>query len=315
MDFMPFLLSNFKLYTHKPDGRWITFLIGISLILFFSQSFTTGTTGPTLAQKKVVFIAGSCSHGRGEHEYKAGCLLLAKQLTQHIPSLQVQVYTDGWPADPNAFSNVAAVILFADGGEANMINSHLQELNDLTKKGVGLACIHYAIEVPKGAPGNHLLNWLGGYFETYWSVNPVWTADFKTMPNHPITRGVKPFTIRDEWYYHMRFRADMAGVTPILTAVPPASTLTRPDGPHSNNPYVRAEKGKPQVVAWCRERPDGGRGFGITGGHYHSVWADDNYRKLVLNAITWLAKVDVPTGGVKSRTPARAEMESNQCDK
>ncbi|MDB5240606.1 MAG: signal peptide protein, partial [Spirosoma sp.] len=137
---------------------------------------------------------------------------------------------------------------------------------------------------------------------------------FKTMPDHPITRGVKPFAIRDEWYYHMRFRASMEGITPILAAVPPPSTLTRPDGSHGNNPYVRAEKGKPQLLAWCRERPDGGRGFGITGGHYHSVWADDNYRKLVLNAITWLAKIDVPTGGVTSQTPTNAEMESNQCE-
>ncbi len=46
------------------------------------------------------------------------------------------------------------------------------------------------------------------------------------LPEHPITRGVKPFKINDEWYYHMRFREEMEGVTPILTDLPPDATLT-----------------------------------------------------------------------------------------
>ena len=36
---------------------------------------------------------------------------------------------------------------------------------------------------------------------------------------HPTARGVKPFVIKDEWYYHMRFVEGMKGVTPILSAV------------------------------------------------------------------------------------------------
>ena len=95
------------------------------------------------------------------------------------------------------------------------------------------------MEVPKGAPGEMMKKWLGGYFEIFWSVNPHWTAEFKTLPNHPITRGVKPFSLKDEWYYHMKFRDEMNGVTPILSALPPPDTLKRGDGPHSNNPHVR----------------------------------------------------------------------------
>ena len=301
------IVNSFRNISYKG---WV-FSASICLGIVFFKLATHDTVGSHLAKKRVIFIAGACSHGSGEHEYKAGCLLLANQLTKYVPSLQAQVYTDGWPQDPAAFENAAAVILYADGGEANMVNKHLQQIDELMKKGVGLGCIHYAIEVPKGAPGTYFLTWLGGYFETYWSVNPVWTAQFKTLPKHPITQGVKPFTIEDEWYYHMRFRPAMEGIIPLLTAVPPATT--RPDGSHGNNPYVRAEKGKPQHVAWCQERTDGGRGFGITGGHYHRVWADDNYRKLVLNAIAWLAKVDVPTDGVKTQTPTQAEMAANLC--
>ena len=96
----------------------------------------------------------------------------------------------------------------------------------------------------------------------------------------------------------MRFRENMQGVTPLLSAIAPESTLERPDGPHSGNPHVRASvaNGEPQHLAWCVERPDGGRGFGFTGGHYHSKWGDDQMRKLILNAIAWTAKLEIPEG-------------------
>ena len=51
-------------------------------------------------------------------------------------------------------------------------------------------------------------------------------------------------------------------------------------------------------MAWVTTREDGGRGFGVTGGHFHKSWQEDNFRKLVLNAILWIAHEDVPEGGV-----------------
>jgi hypothetical protein len=146
-----------------------------------------------------------------------------------------------------------------------------------------------------------------------WSVNPHWTANFDALPDHPITRGVKPLAIHDEWYYHMRFRDGLEGVTPILTDLPPRSSLSRPDGSHSGNPHVRAAiaRGEPQHMAWATERADGGRGFGFTGGHVHWNWADPNFRKLVLNAIAWCAKVEVPADGVGDAPKTLSDMESN----
>jgi putative membrane-bound dehydrogenase-like protein len=54
-------------------------------------------------------------------------------------------------------------------------------------------------------------------------------------------------------------------------------------------------------MMWVIERAGGGRGFGFTGGHYHKNWGDDNFRKVVLNAILWIAHIDVPAGGVESK--------------
>jgi type 1 glutamine amidotransferase len=214
------------------------------------------------------------------------------------------VYSIGWPSEASAFDGAAAIVLYMDGGSAHpaIQNDHLEQLASLMKKGVGLVCLHYATEPTKEKGQKEFLEWIGGAFEVDWSVNPTWDADFKTLPKHPITHGVRPFTTHDEWYFHIRFPEGMKGVTPILSAVAPESTMNRKDGPHEGNPAVResVKKGESQVVAWACERADGGRGFGFTGGHYHDNWGNDDVRKLVLNAIVWAAKGSVPAEGVKS---------------
>ncbi|MBU6400898.1 MAG: ThuA domain-containing protein [Verrucomicrobia bacterium] len=259
------------------------------------------------ASKKIVFVAGTPSHGPAQHEHRAGCLLLSRCINE-LPGITSVVYSNGWPRDPHAFDGADAIVIYADGGEGHpaIQDDHLQVLGDLMKKGVGLGCLHYAVEVPKDRGGREFLDWIGGYFETYWSVNPTWTADFKTLPRHPVTRGVQPFQIYDEWYYHMRFRPGMQGVTPILTAVPPDRTRGRPgvNDAHGGNPEVQAHRGEPEHTMWVAVRPGGGRGFGFSGGHYHKNWGNPDFRKLVLNAILWIAKVDVPANGVECTVTA-----------
>ena len=263
-------------------------------------------------RKKLVLIAGRRSHGYNAHEHNAGCLLLARLLNENVPQIYATVYRDGWPKDPTAFDNADAIAMFCDGGGGHVAMRHLDEVDAMARKGMGIACLHYGVEIPKGRPGNSMLGWTGGYFETFWSVNPHWKAEFKQLPKHPITRGVKPFAIDDEWYYHMRFVDGMKGVTAVLTAIPPDSTRQRPDGPHSGNPTVRARKGMPEHVAWAYERPGGGRGFGFTGGHWHYNWAHDDFRKIVLNALVWICGLEVPPNGVQSKTPTIEELEADQ---
>ncbi len=266
---------------------------------------------------KIVFVAGRPSHAPGDHEHRAGCMLLAKSLNENVEGVNAVTTHYGWPKDDAIFDGADTVVMYCDGGKGHMVNRHMDEFGELIKAGVGLVCLHYAVETPKGKEGDTFLDWLGGYFETDWSVNPHWTAQFKKLPDHPITSGVKPFEINDEWYYHMRFREGMEGVTPILTAMPGEDTLTRPDGPHSGNPHVRkaVANGEEQHVAWAFDRPDGGRSFGFTGGHYHKSWQHDDVRKLVLNAICWTAKMDIPEEGIESPTPTDEEMEANLDDK
>ena len=195
-----------------------------------------------------------------------------------------------------------AVVIGSDAGK--LIRKNLDHFKKLTEAGVGIACIHYTLDVREEPAEEAVLRAIGGFYDTHWSVNPTWTAEFTELPDHPITRGVEPFKIRDEWYYHMRFREDMEGVTPILTTVPPDKTREGPDGPHSGNPHVRKRKGMPEHVAWAHERPNDSRGFGFTGLHSHWNLANTGFRTVLLNACLWTAGADVPEEGVDSDDPS-----------
>ncbi len=268
---------------------------------------------------RIVLIAGRPSHPPGMHEFRAGAMLLQKALGA-VPNLRVDVYTNGWPTkvvdgkpvdDHAALDGADAILIYADGGKGHpaLQNDRVAVLDALAAKGVGLGFAHYAVEVPAGPSGETMQRWAGGFYETNWSVNPMWTPDFTTFPTHPITRGVGPFATHDEWYFNMRWTPDAAAknrITNLLVATPGDDVR---DGPYVSprGPYdhIIAASGRPEVMMWAFERADGGRSFGFTGGHTHAHWGDVNQRRIMLNALLWMAKIDVPAGGVVDTiTPA-----------
>jgi hypothetical protein len=288
--------------------------------LFAALLFATSLAqaGPGDDKTVLCFVSHKTSHGFGAHEYAAGCRLIGKWLEESYPDAKIESrYSINWPTDPDTFFKDAdTVIFFCGGGGGHLVNGHVPEFDAVMRSGAGLACLHYAVEVPIGPSAKGMLAWMGGYFEMNWSVNPHWVAEFKVFPGHPAANGVKPFAIDDEWYFHMRFVEGMKGVTPILSAVAPAKTMERPDGPHSGNPAVReaVAKGEPQHVAWTYERGEDyqkGRGFGFTGLHYHWNWEDDNFRKTVLNGVAWSARLEVPEKGIEVPKPTRDFLEAN----
>jgi type 1 glutamine amidotransferase len=240
---------------------------------------------------KIVLVAGHRSHGPGEHEFFAGCALLMKLLQQTHGVFPVMA-RDDWPKDPKTFEGAKSVVFFMDGGDRHPViqRNHMEELHKLMDSGAGFVNLHYAVEYPK-SQNEIILSWLGGYYETGYSINPHWKADIKALPEHPITRGVKPFDIQDEWYYNIRFSPDMRGVTPIVKATPPDETR--------RTKAAEQHKGREEILAWAFNRDNGGRSFGFTGAHFHKNWGDENFRRLVVNAILWTAKADVPAEGAK----------------
>ena len=89
--------------------------------------------------------------------------------------------------------------------------------------------------------------------------------------------------------------------TPVLVAKPSDETrngpYVYPKGPY---PHIQQALGRKEVVLWAVDRPDGGRGFGFTGGHFHIDWQNDDFRRSILNSLCWNTGVDVPKDGVNS---------------
>lgn len=266
-------------------------------------------------KQKLVLIAGKPSHPPRMHEFNAGVQLLAKCLKEQ-PNLVVEYVLNGWPDNEAVFQDADAVVFYMDGGPKHEAvkdgGKRLALIEEWAKKGVGIGCMHYGVEVVPEQAGDQLKRWIGGFYEGMYSCNPIWQPTFTSFPEHPITRGVQPFQIKDEWYFNMRFlgdfnadsakTADGVTFTPILVTKPDDDVR---DGPyvHPKGPYEHIVKasGRQEAVMWAVERADGGRGFGFTGGHFHDNWGNESFRKTVLNALVWVTKGEVPASGVASQ--------------
>ncbi|MEX1295571.1 MAG: ThuA domain-containing protein [Candidatus Limnocylindrales bacterium] len=272
---------------------------------------------------KLLLIAGRPSHSPGAHEYRAGMLLLA-QCLQAVPNLEVDVHDEGWVSSDDAFAGASAVAIFADGGVRHPLleDDHLATISNLIdERRLGFGLMHYAVELPEGDGAERVGSWIGGHYEDQVSCNPIWKARIEHLPAHPVARGVAPFETTDEWYFNIQFdqaavdRSEMPGsagrITPILVATPLNAVrqgpYVYPQGPY---PHIVAASGRCETLMWVFERFDGGRGFGLTGGHFHANWANAAFRTAVLNALVWIAGVEVPVDGVRS-VPTADDLSRN----
>ncbi len=245
------------------------------LFLFLSSMLSAHVGEP----KSVLFIAGKPSHGSGEHEFHDGCTLLAKALDQSGLDLKTRIHFDTWP-ESEAFEGIDALVVYCDGNEKHVARAHETHVQALSDRGVGIVFLHYAVDGEPGLLNETLMNVLGGCYDDNQSKNPEWTMKEPRLGRHPVTRGVKPFELRDEWYYNLKFGA----VVPLLEAVPP-------------------EEDQEYILAWAY----GKNAFGFTGGHFHRNWGMPDFRKLVLNAIVWSTGLEVPEEGVESADPVVAQ--------
>ncbi|MBK8038658.1 MAG: NPCBM/NEW2 domain-containing protein [Verrucomicrobiaceae bacterium] len=271
----------------------------------------TGQNNAPAGTKRLVFIAAKGTHGGGgQHEFLAGAAYLARRINETFPQAFAVVYPDSnWPKD---LTKADAIIVLLNHGGRAAEDANIKAACD---RGAGFAAIHYGVEAKIGSQGKNYLDWMGGFFETFYSVNPTWEASVQPG-QHPVANGVKAFSAKDEWYYHMRFVPDMKGVTPVLSAIAPLNTVKFKEGdkpsPHGGNPHAFADvkAGKPQHLAWAFDRPKGGRGFGFTGFHFFANMTNDSFRTTMLNGVAWVSGLEIPAGGIASKTPTQAELDA-----
>ncbi|MDA7881284.1 DUF1080 domain-containing protein [Akkermansiaceae bacterium] len=271
--------------------------------------------------KKILFLAGSDSHGWGSHQHFGGTNILARGMRESALPVEVNV-TREWP-DEDILLKHDALVIYADGWGAHPANGHLESLKKFMNQGGGLTVIHWATGLGSPDAGDktkdHSVDpvrrqWrklVGADFEPWHSVSRFWDASFEKLPNHPVTRGVPPFVIHDECYFHLRCTdPEHNHVTPLHGALPPVGIINpgRAMDSGSDSAVEAVKKGEEQYCAWGFDRPGGGRTFGFTGGHTHWNWGRDELRKLILNGIYWTTEAEVPSKGIPSTRPTAAEM-------
>jgi type 1 glutamine amidotransferase len=253
--------------------------------------------------RTIVFIAGPKSHGpegNGCHDYPWDARVAAAMLMRSNvgDAVRVRVAVDGWPT-AEELAGADGIALFCDGrdGESFTDALHLAgperiaEVERLMARGCGIAVIHFGTFASE-ADGERVLRWCGGYFQ--WQGDDGarrWRSAITTLdarvepatPDHPALRGVAPFRLREEFYHDLRFPDADPAWAPLLRV-----------------PDLPAQRERGTVVAWARDRPDGGRGFGATLGHFHANWRDSAYRTALLNGIAWSAGVEIPAEGVRA---------------
>ena len=283
-------------------------LTNILLTAFFLLTMSMSAAPKT----KIILLAGSDSHGPGDHEFRAGCHLFKKKLDEVMgDKLDVIVIEDDWPLNPAVFEGASAVVIYSDGlGRHPLVkgDKRLEFIDELTEKGVGIAFMHFACDVPPGKQGDLFKKWIGGHYETRFSTNPHWVCNSILNKEHPVCQGVGNFSLEDEWYFNIRF--DEANKHKFVLKGKPDDEARSGKSTHPRGPYkhIVANSGREEVLFWTLERKDGGRGFGFTGGHNHENWQNDDLRKLILNGILWIAKVDLPKNGVETSKVTDEEL-------
>jgi type 1 glutamine amidotransferase len=261
---------------------------------------------PKAPGKKIVFLSGPKDHGdAGRHEYEKDLRGLASALTA-APNLEgatTEIYVGKAPRDPAIYADAAAIVI-ESSSDRDVREIHplfppeeetknrtydratldfLKMLDGRARNGMGIVLLHYATWVEHWVARRYYLDWTGGLWLQGGSRNPVdqWRMTPKN-PDHPILRGVKEWTYRDEVFSRFFLPSDLKRID-LIVGTPAKSPIG------------------PQLASWAYEREGGGRAFVMGGMDFHDNLAGvDDFRRLLLNGIVWAAGMDVPSGGVQS---------------
>ncbi len=259
------------------------------------------------AKAPTIVLIGGATQGYppGEHDYADGVLKIERmiraspQFADLTPT--IKVFPTGFPTDLTKIDDADVVLLYfglnykmsdfkpASGGGVSMTQvlegPPLLEMKKLMARGVGVIALHQASTVPDRDSASPLKDWLGGVrigmADRSTEAAPVEIAGSA----HPIARGLQPFVFHDEYYPTITF-STVDKVTPILSA--------KVHVQFRDNKAVFEDPASPHVIAWAAERPDGGRAFVFTGAHYLASFDRPQIAAMLLNALLWTSKHDVP---------------------
>jgi hypothetical protein len=241
------------------------------LLLFLGQF--AYAQGPT----KILFLGKEPDHPYGSHMYMHVGRVLAKCAELH-PGVET-VVSNGWPEDGPTVEGVKAVVVYTSPGAEFLLDSpQRSEFERLMDSGAGLVTIHWASAIRQqnlDRLGQAWLGYVGGTWVSNVGLSKGESLLTQLIPEHPICRGWDEYVISDEYYLN--------------PTIDKAKPLLRVADPQND--------GKEVFVGWVYERPDGGRTFSTTLGHPYRNFQREPFRRMLVNAILWTAREDVPAEG------------------
>ena len=131
--------------------RFPTHFLSVVSVLAFALA------GPALAEKKkVVFLADGGKNSK-THNHVQGNAVLAAALEASGLGFETSQFK-GWPKEADAFEGADCIVIFCNGGGGHLVMKNLEQFEKLIDSGVGLVCLHYGVEVPKGKAGEIMLS-------------------------------------------------------------------------------------------------------------------------------------------------------------
>jgi mannose-6-phosphate isomerase-like protein (cupin superfamily)/type 1 glutamine amidotransferase len=285
-------------------------LAGVACLAAAAQSGHTSTASPS--GPTIVLIGGEKQgYPRTEHDYPDGILAI-ERLIKGSPQLQalnpvVKTFPTGFPSDLSEIADADVVLMYFGmdygSGERHVgTMGHALDneprrvaMERLMAKGVGLIALHQASTIPDQASIIPMADWLGAVrFGMADRATEIAQMEITGAGKNPIANGLKPFELLDEFYPTLTF-SKTDKITPILSAKVHIQTR--------NNLPVFEEPSADHIIAWAAERPNGGRSFAFTSGHYLLTFDQPQIRDMLLNAILWTSKRDVPPAGATTNAP------------
>ncbi len=209
----------------------------------------------------------------GGHGFEAEPFDTMLKALPGVQSTHVDIQDDGKIFEDAPNWSYDVIVLYNMGQQIS--DKSKKNFLALLDKGVGLVVMHHAIAAFNEWPEYWKIIGTHYYLKNFMEkgkehAQSTWKegVDYTLTPadkDHPIMKGVAQFTVHDETY---------AG----FTTEPDNHVVLNASGPTTQPDY-----------AWCRTYKNANV-FYIMPGHGPTIFANENYRKVVDQAILWAAK-------------------------
>lgn len=250
------------------------------------------------AQTRIVIVGARTSQGQGVHEFFSGVraletMLMESAVFEEGSEPDIEAFPFGW-TEETSLDGATTLVMYFDGRQENPLQDAAvrSAVGRFVSDGGSLVAVHHATFTDDDALRPSLKSWFGGTLPPDGELSKAFFSVSTAENDHPAGRGVGEIAYVDEAYSPLDFDHESGHVRPVVTGQ---------IMPLSGAGNAAASEPRQGVAAWAFERVDGGRSFAFTGGNELSAFDVLGVRTLLLNAIAWASRIEIPETGVSTQ--------------